>query len=133
MPSRQLHPKECSISTARLPLWYVIGSLISRSAFHSLALPRFSAKSWPETRPRLSRQARYVRKIAPSAEAVPLSYDLPMSTPVLSGVLGFEEARRVVEEQATLVRAVGTEAVDLLASAGRVLAESIVADRDLPP
>jgi molybdopterin molybdotransferase len=50
-----------------------------------------------------------------------------------SNVLSFEEARRVVEVQAALVKAPATESVDLLAAASRVLAESIMADRDLPP
>lgn len=54
-------------------------------------------------------------------------------------VLSFEEARRVVQEQASSVRlqtteaAGATEAVDLLAAAGRVLADPVVADRDIPP
>ncbi|MGC1451751.1 MAG: gephyrin-like molybdotransferase Glp [Candidatus Sulfotelmatobacter sp.] len=53
-----------------------------------------------------------------------------------SSVLSFEDAHRVVEEQAALVQAGiarGTEAVDLFAAAGRVLAEPVVADRDIPP
>jgi molybdopterin molybdotransferase len=60
-----------------------------------------------------------------------------------SGVLTFKDARRVVEEQAALVLA-GTvlagkaqagarESEDLLAVQGRVLAEPVHADRDLPP
>jgi len=53
--------------------------------------------------------------------------------PTNSIVLPFEDARRVVEEQARLVSASATESVDLLAAPGRVLAEPIVADRDLPP
>lgn len=48
-------------------------------------------------------------------------------------VLSFEDARHTVEQQAALVRPVGTESVDLLSAAGRVLAEAITADRDLPP
>jgi molybdopterin molybdotransferase len=48
-------------------------------------------------------------------------------------VLSFEEARRVVEDQARGLGARGTEAVDLLSAAGRVLAEPVVADRDIPP
>ena len=54
-------------------------------------------------------------------------------------VLSFEEARRAVQEQASTIRlhttgaAGATEAVDLLAAAGRVLADPIVADRDIPP
>jgi molybdopterin molybdotransferase len=53
--------------------------------------------------------------------------------------LSFEDARRVVQEQATRIRlhtteaAGATEAVDLLAAGGRVLADPIVADRDIPP
>jgi molybdopterin molybdotransferase len=50
-----------------------------------------------------------------------------------SNVLSFEAARRVVEQEAALVTAPGAESVDLLAAAGRVLAESVTADRDLPP
>jgi molybdopterin molybdotransferase len=61
-------------------------------------------------------------------------YHLSMSvSPVQSKVLSFEDARRVVEEQATHVQAGGTESVDLLAAGGRVLAETVLADRDLPP
>jgi molybdopterin molybdotransferase len=50
-----------------------------------------------------------------------------------SVVLSFEEAHRVVEEQAARVSAAATESVNLLASTGRVLAEPLLADRDLPP
>ena len=56
--------------------------------------------------------------------------------PLNNTVLSFEEARRVVEQQAALIRSAGdsaTESVELLAAAGRVLAEPVVADRDLPP
>lgn len=49
------------------------------------------------------------------------------------GVLSFEDARRAVEQQAAQVRQPKTESVDLLAASGRVLAEPILADRDLPP
>lgn len=48
-------------------------------------------------------------------------------------VLTFEDARRSVEQQAKLIRPLATESVALLSAAGRVLAESIQADRDLPP
>jgi hypothetical protein len=40
-----------------------------------------------------------------------------MSAAPINLVLSFEDARRVVEEQAALVQACGTECVDLLASA----------------
>ncbi len=56
--------------------------------------------------------------------------------PANSKVLTFEEARRAVEHQAALLRASGdstVESVELLAAAGRVLAEPVGADRDLPP
>jgi molybdopterin molybdotransferase len=57
--------------------------------------------------------------------------------PVSATVLSFEDARRVVEEQAALiqieVQAGGRESVDLLAAPGRALAEPVLADRDLPP
>lgn len=50
-----------------------------------------------------------------------------------SNVLSFESARRAVEEQAAQIRPRGMESVNLLASSGRVLAEPIFADRDIPP
>jgi molybdopterin molybdotransferase len=50
-----------------------------------------------------------------------------------SGVLEFAEALAVVLEHAAAVRLRGVEAVELLASAGRVLAEAVMADRDQPP
>ena len=53
--------------------------------------------------------------------------------PTASNVLSFEDARRVVEEQATQILPRGTESIDLLAASGRVLAEPIIADRDIPP
>ncbi|HZZ15770.1 MAG TPA: gephyrin-like molybdotransferase Glp [Candidatus Sulfotelmatobacter sp.] len=48
-------------------------------------------------------------------------------------VLTFEDARRVVEEHASQTAPPETETVDLLHAAGRILAEPITADRDLPP
>ena len=48
-------------------------------------------------------------------------------------VLSFEEARRVVESHARSISGPASEQVDLLVAAGRVLAEGIVADRDIPP
>jgi molybdopterin molybdotransferase len=48
-------------------------------------------------------------------------------------VLSFEEARRVVEQQAASLRPPRTETVDLDAGVGRVLAEPLFADRDFPP
>lgn len=48
-------------------------------------------------------------------------------------VLSFEEARSVVEQQASQIPPPDSESIALLAAAGRVLAEPITADRDLPP
>jgi len=48
-------------------------------------------------------------------------------------ILSFEDARRVVEGQAALVRAPQLETSDLVGATGRVLGEGIVADRDIPP
>jgi len=63
-----------------------------------------------------------------------LSYDFVMAAPpVNSMVLSFEDARRAVEQQAALVQGGGPEPVDLLAGAGRVLFEAVIADRDIPP
>ena len=53
--------------------------------------------------------------------------------PVPLVVLSFEDARRVVEDQAARVQVPGTESVNLLNAAGRVLAEPVLADRDFPP
>ena len=54
-----------------------------------------------------------------------------------ANVLSFEEARRVVEGHAARVRLIETkgsaEEVDLLNAAGRILAEPVLADRDIPP
>jgi molybdopterin molybdotransferase len=56
-----------------------------------------------------------------------------MPVSVGSLILSFADARRVVEEHAAKIRASETESTALLASAGRILAESVTADRDLPP
>jgi len=53
--------------------------------------------------------------------------------PTPSLVLTFEDARRVVEDHASRLAPGAHETVDLLQSAGRILAESIAADRDIPP
>jgi len=58
--------------------------------------------------------------------------------PAGSTVLSFEDARHVVEKQAGLILAghvqdIETESVPLLAASDRVLAEVVIADRDLPP
>jgi molybdopterin molybdotransferase len=53
--------------------------------------------------------------------------------PTQSLILTFEEARRVVEQHASQIAPSEIEAVNLLQAAGRILAESITADRDIPP
>src|SRR5580698_7192907 len=53
--------------------------------------------------------------------------------PSPSLVLAFEDARRVVESHAAQVAPGGNETLALLQAAGRVLAEPIAADRDIPP
>ena len=53
--------------------------------------------------------------------------------PIQSLVLTFEDARRVVEEHASHANPGGNEPLDLLQAAGRILAEPITADRDIPP
>ena len=50
-----------------------------------------------------------------------------------TGPISFEEARHIVEEDASHLGANDTEEVDLLDSPGRVIAESIAADRPFPP
>lgn len=56
-----------------------------------------------------------------------------MSVAQIPGVLSFEDARRVVESQAAKIKSGASEPVELLAANGRVLAEPIFADRNLPP
>jgi molybdopterin molybdotransferase len=56
-----------------------------------------------------------------------------MSSSPNSLVLSFEEARRVVEQHALSVQTPETEVVELLACFGRVLAQDVSCDRDLPP
>jgi molybdopterin molybdotransferase len=50
-----------------------------------------------------------------------------------AGFISFEEARRVVEDHASGLRSKGRELLGLLDANGRVLAESVHADRDFPP
>ena len=66
--------------------------------------------------------------------AAPFHYYLPMpAPPTQSPILTFEEARRVVEQHASQISPPNTEILSLLQAAGRVLAEPITADRDIPP
>jgi molybdopterin molybdotransferase len=61
-------------------------------------------------------------------------YHLPMAAPPSqSSVLTFEAAREVVEHHASQLSPGSHETVALLDAAGRVLAETITADRDIPP
>ena len=53
------------------------------------------------------------------------------ANPILA--LTFEDARRTVEEHASHVAPGAEETTDLLHAAGRVLAEPVTADRDIPP
>jgi molybdopterin molybdotransferase len=50
-----------------------------------------------------------------------------------AALLSFEQARHVVEEHASRVRPPRKQGLSLLESAGRVLAEPVVADRNFPP
>ena len=61
-------------------------------------------------------------------------YDARMSAaPTASLVLSFEEARALIEREAGRAIPVATEAIELLRASGCVLAEPVLADRDLPP
>jgi len=53
--------------------------------------------------------------------------------PAQSLVMSFEDARRMVEEHAAQIAPGADEVVDLLHASGRILAEPITADRDIPP
>ena len=48
-------------------------------------------------------------------------------------ILSFEDARRAVEQAAAQVHPPEAERCELLLAGGRVLAESVLADRDFPP
>jgi molybdopterin molybdotransferase len=48
-------------------------------------------------------------------------------------VLSFQEARALVEREATSLNAAATESVPLESASGRVLGQDVVGDRDLPP
>jgi molybdopterin molybdotransferase len=56
-----------------------------------------------------------------------------MSEAKAAVVLAFEDARSLVEEHASHLTPGATETLDLLQAAGRVLAETVTADRDIPP
>src|SRR6516225_4153773 len=60
-------------------------------------------------------------------------YICGMTATTAARILGFEEARHLVEEHALPLRPKGRELLSLLDAVGRVLAESIHADRDFPP
>ncbi|MGA8762589.1 MAG: gephyrin-like molybdotransferase Glp [Candidatus Sulfotelmatobacter sp.] len=66
---------------------------------------------------------------------LPILYHRSMlaAAPNQSRVLSFEDARRVVEDRAAQMKPRGKESVPLLNASGRILAEPIVADRDIPP
>jgi molybdopterin molybdotransferase len=53
--------------------------------------------------------------------------------PVSPTILTFEDARHTVEHHAAQLPRPATEPVDLLAAYGRVLADPVLADRDMPP
>jgi molybdopterin molybdotransferase len=55
------------------------------------------------------------------------------AAPQSPSILSFEDARHIVEQRAAQVRPAGTESVEILASANRVLAHTVTADRDFPP
>ncbi|MFZ0417014.1 MAG: gephyrin-like molybdotransferase Glp [Candidatus Sulfotelmatobacter sp.] len=55
------------------------------------------------------------------------------ASPTQPLVLSFEDARRVVEDHASRLSPGSHETLDLLHAAGRILAEPVAADRDIPP
>lgn len=58
---------------------------------------------------------------------------MPDASPAPPPIVTFEQARSIVERHAAEFSANATESISLLDSAGRVLAEPVTADRDLPP
>src|ERR1700756_3688174 len=55
------------------------------------------------------------------------------AVPQQASILSFEDARYLVENHAAQIRPGEVELEQILATAGRVLARPIVADRDFPP
>jgi molybdopterin molybdotransferase len=55
------------------------------------------------------------------------------SAPNPAAILSFEQARHAVEEHAATLHPRGRELVELLDTAGQVLAEPVLADRNFPP
>ncbi len=55
------------------------------------------------------------------------------AVPEPSLILSFEEARHLVEGHASRLRPRSKELLELLDSAGRILAEPVAADRNFPP
>ena len=55
------------------------------------------------------------------------------AVPEPSLILSFEDARHIVEGHASRLRPQGKELLELLDSAGRILAEPVAADRNFPP
>jgi molybdopterin molybdotransferase len=55
------------------------------------------------------------------------------ASPEPAAIPSFEDARHIVETHAAALREPIIESVELLLSAGRVLAEPVLADRDIPP
>lgn len=88
-----------------------------------------------KSRPTLPAQIGCWRAERRSIAARPsaLRYDFPVSVSTPSTVLSFEDARRLVEDQAAKLPPPAMESVELLAAAGRVLGEEVFADRDIPP
>src|SRR5262245_25672082 len=52
---------------------------------------------------------------------------------VVSTILSFDDARHLVEQHAAQLSPHGRELVELLDSAGQILAEPVLADRNFPP
>ena len=76
-----------------------------------------------------------VAQTSSAVSAMALNYTVCVSESSPERALPFAEARRVVEEHAApaLAQSHTEESVGLLAARDRVLAEDVVADRDLPP
>jgi len=75
-----------------------------------------------------------MRAVSQSPEIPAIFYDSSMSASLVSPtVLSFEDARRTVEKEAATMQAPDSESLDLIAAGGRVLAQHLSADRDLPP
>src|SRR5208282_3307262 len=120
---------------AKSPNWCGTAWSTSKPACRSPATPPCWARNWQDSRfQRVRLQPRRETFLRLSTALACRVYHLSMAAPpTQSLILTFQDARRVVDDHASQVAPRTREAAGLLQSAGRILAEPITADRDIPP